>query len=239
MHVSKTETKVGHMRTTVTHKGRRFVVESYVDPHPGKAASDRVTWTESCPRCGGSGVYRWWTTFGTASGTCFGCFGRGKVDRSQAVSTLRREARLAALFREHGSQLADEAATAMEAAEAARLAAEFEAAWVEAHAEQDRRSALNNAPVGAVGERLRNLEGIVTVATGYRRPSFNGFDTDYVKILIVQLPTGQVLKMQGQAECLYGPDRGDRVRVTGTVKEFDTYKGQLQTVLSRPALAAA
>ncbi|WP_074246153.1 hypothetical protein [Mycobacteroides abscessus] len=150
----------------VTHQGRRFTVETYVDPCPGKAATDRICWTETCGRCGGSGIFTWWTSRGQAGGTCFGCDGAGRLVRSRAVSMFRRDARLEALFREHGQQLADEAAAAAQAAQTARRAAEFDWAWEAAHAEQERRAGLNNTPAGAEGQRLRDLEASVTVSAG-------------------------------------------------------------------------
>lgn len=233
---SKIENMVGRMGTAVvTHQGRRFTVETYVDPYPGKAATDRVCWTETCGRCGGSGIFTWWTSHGQAGGTCFGCDGAGRLLRSRAVSMFRREARLEALFREHGQQLADEAAAAAAAAETARRAAEFDWAWEAAHAEQERRAGLNNTPAGAEGQRLRDLEASVTASAGFERTGYTGH-TEYVKIVVFMLESGQVLMCKGTAGCLYGVGRGDRVKLTGTVCGTSMYRGQLQTVLQRPKI---
>lgn len=220
--------------TTVTLNGRAFKVSTYVDPHPGLAGSDRIEWTEDCGRCGGTGVYTWWNSMGRCQGTCFGCCGAGRVERSSAVSTLRRSAKLDALFREHGEQLAAEVAAKRAEIEAAERAAEFARAWDDAHAEQARRAALNNEPAGEVGERLRDLDAVVEVSTHFERPSFSGYGTEMVKIVVFKLPTGQVLKAQGSASALYGLDRGDQVKVSGTVKGFSEYQGQMQTLIQRP-----
>lgn len=233
---SKIENRVRRMSTAVvTHQGRRFTVETYVDPYPGKAATDRICWTETCGRCGGSGIFTWWTSTGQAGGTCFGCDGAGRVSRSRAVSMFRRDARLEALFREHGQQLADEAAAAAQAAETARRAAEFDWAWEAAHAEQEPRAVLNNTPAGTEGERLRDLEASVTVSAGFERTGYTGH-TEYVKIVVFTLETGQVLMCKGTASCLYDVGRGDRVKITGTVCGTGMYRGQLQTVLQRPKI---
>ncbi len=210
-------------------------MESYVDPHPGKAASDRIRWSETCGRCGGTGIFTWWTHAGKAGGTCFGCYGDGRIERSRSVSLLRREARLEALFREHGQQLADEEAAAAEAAESIRRADELAQAWDAAHAEQTRRAALNNTPAGVEGERLRDLDAVVTVSAGFERIGYTGH-TEYVKIVVFTLDSGQVLKCMGTAQGLYEVARGDRVKLTGTVSGTGMYHGQLQTVLQRPKI---
>ncbi|QTF82094.1 hypothetical protein SEA_FEFFERHEAD_95 [Mycobacterium phage Fefferhead] len=219
--------------TTVTYQGMKFVVESYVDPCPGLGARDRVEWVEDCGRCGGSGVYRWVNAMGNCEGSCFGCWGTGKVERSQAAQTLRKIAREDALHREHGDAIAEYHANIARENIAREQAAELAAAWDEAHAEQARRAAMNNGTVGEVGERLRNLDAEVVVSAGFERDKFNGYGTEYVKLVIFKLTDGRVLKASGTGMSLYGLDRGDKVRVTGTVKDFGEYKGQVQTILQR------
>ncbi|AVO21977.1 hypothetical protein I5G90_gp62 [Mycobacterium phage Adonis] len=219
--------------TTVTYQGMKFVVESYVDPCPGLGARDRVEWVENCPRCGGSGVYRWVNAMGNCEGSCFGCWGTGKVERSQAAQTLRTAARQDALHREHGEAIADYHANIARENEARELAT----AWDEAHAEQARRearlAAMNNNTVGEVGERLRNLDAEVVVSAGFERDAYRGYGTEYVKIVVFALADGRQLKAMGTGNALYGLDRGDKVRVTGTVKGTGEYRGQVQTILQR------
>ncbi|WNM74169.1 hypothetical protein SEA_NERGAL_78 [Mycobacterium Phage Nergal] len=227
------------MSTKVQYNGKTYTVETYVDPHPGKLGSDRIEWIEACYRCGGSGIYRWVNAMGVCEGSCYGCWGTGKVERSRAVSTDRRQARLDAVLREHGDAIAAEAADAAAKAEAERLAAELAEAWDAAHAEQARRAAMNNTPAGEVGERLRNLDAEVIVSAGFERDKYQGYGTEYVKIVVFKLASGQVLKAMGTARDLYGLDRGDKVRVTGTVKGIGEYKGQVQTVLQRVKVEVA
>ncbi|ALF01454.1 hypothetical protein SEA_LILPHARAOH_76 [Mycobacterium phage LilPharaoh] len=221
------------MSTTFKYQGRTFELHTYVDPHPGKHGHDRVYWTEDCCRCGGSGIYRWVNHMGKCEGTCYGCWGTGKVERQNAVQTLRRYAKLDALWAEYGDQLAAEAQAEAAERAAAEAAEEFARAWDEAHAEQARRAALNNAPAGEVGERLRNLDAEVTVSAGFERDKYAGYGTEYVKLVVFKLADGRVLKATGTARDLYGLIRGDKVRVTGTVKGFGEYQGQRQTILNR------
>ncbi|KMV19713.1 hypothetical protein ACT17_06120 [Mycolicibacterium conceptionense] len=221
------------MTTAVKYQGKTYQVHGYVDPYPGKKPTDRIYWTEDCWRCGGTGIFKWWTSVGLARGTCFGCGGARTVERSRAVSSYRREARVDAVLAEYGDQIAAEHAEKAAAAEAERLAEEIAQAWEEAHAEQARRAALNNEPVGTEKERLRDLDAVVEVSSGFERSGYAG-GTEYCKIVVFKLPSGQMLKCMGTADALYGLDRGDRVKVTGTVKGLDEYKGQVQTVILRP-----
>ncbi|ASR84839.1 hypothetical protein SEA_HURRICANE_95 [Mycobacterium phage Hurricane] len=221
------------MSVKVTYQGMKFDVVGYVDPHPGKLGTDRIEWLEDCGRCGGSGLYRWVNSFGVCEGTCYGCFGTGKVERSQAVSTARKAAREAALFAEHGDAIAEYHAN-IARENAARELAE---AWDAAHAEQARRearlAAMNNNTVGEVGERLRGLDAEVVVSAGFERDKYAGYGTEYVKIVVFKLADGRVLKAMGTSRDLFGLDRGDMVKVTGTVKGYGEYKGQTQTLLQR------
>lgn len=43
-----------------------------------KAGNPVNRYHESCHRCGGTGIYRWHTSFGPAAGTCFNCGGDGR-----------------------------------------------------------------------------------------------------------------------------------------------------------------
>ncbi|ASW31838.1 hypothetical protein I5G86_gp07 [Mycobacterium phage DarthP] len=219
--------------TTVTYQGRKFVVETYVDPYPGKAAGERIEYREDCGRCGGSGIYTWYNSMGKCQGSCFGCWGMGKVERSLSVNVARRDARIDAVMREHGDALAAEWQAADEAAAAAELAREVAADHDEALREQARRAALNNNTIGAEGERLRNLDAEVVVSSGFDRDKFNGYGTEYVKLVVFKLADGRVLKATSTGMSLYGLNRGDKVRVTGTVKGSGEYKGQVQTILQR------
>jgi hypothetical protein len=229
----------------VTFKGVLGVkpLLSYVDPHPGLHGSDRVSFSVPCDRCNATGVYRWWTHYGQAAGTCFKCFGTTKHVYDRAVVSIRKDAKVEAYARDYAADIAAHHAAqraAAEAAEAAaaveRAAAEAEAAAAAAAAEEARIASLNNEPVGELGQRVRNIEATIEVSTGYERPSFRGYGTDFVKVVTAKLADGRVVLMKGQANALYGLDKGDQVRITGTVAGFPLYQGQLQTLLQRPAI---
>lgn len=222
--------------TVVTMGGRKFTVTTYVDPYPGMKGTDRITTRDTCSRCGGTGIFVWWNSMGECRGTCFLCFGVGTVDHSRAVSTLRREARQDAVWREHGEMLRAETAAKMAAEAAAVEAAQFAQAWDDAHAEQDRRNALVQGFVGDIGDKI-DATGTVTVATTFEVPSFSGYGTDLKALVVVTLDDGHVVKCTGTGRTLYrGGHTGDRVRVTGTVKDLRPYRGQDQTILTRAKL---
>lgn len=222
--------------TTVRMGGRKFVVTTYVDPYPGRNGSDRISTKDTCSRCGGSGIFVWWTSAGKAGGTCFLCLGAGIVVHSRAISTLRREAKVDAVWREHGDTLRAETAAKMAAEEAAALAANYARDWDAAHAEQDRRNALVQGFVGEVGDKI-DATGVVTTATSFEVPAFNRDGTDLKALVAVTLDDGRVVKAVGTGRTLYrGGHTGDRVRVTGTVKAHGSYRGQDQTILTRTKL---
>lgn len=164
----------------------------YTDPFPGAAGSDLVK--EDCWKCGGDGMYHAPSGFviqnpygprGHAIKGCFACRGRGHryVKVSSVRARVRRDVK-AALQRD-----ADAAAHAAAAAQAA--ADDFAAAWDEAHAEQDRRAALNNTPAGAPGQKLTGLTGTVEVATDIEVAGFRGYGTDHKRLIVVKLPNGR------------------------------------------------
>lgn len=205
-------------------------LHDYVDAYAGQAPTDRVP--VNCGRCGGRGRIEAFSFID--GGRCWGCFGSG-MD-SISVATARKNARSDAFLAEYGDQI--DAYWAVENAriEAAAKAAEFAEAWDAAHAEAVRRAAMNTNTLGAVGERLKNIEATVTVSTGFERDAYRGYGTEFVKIVVMTTGDGTVLKVSGVANCLYGLERGDRVKVTGTVKEHSSYRGQIQTVLQRPVI---
>lgn len=229
----------------VTFKGVLGVLPllSYVDPHPGLHGSDRISFSVPCDRCGATGVYRWWTHYGEAAGTCFKCFGTAKYVYDRAVVSIRKDAKAAAYARDYAADIAAhhaaqraEAEAAEAAAAVARAAAEAEAAAAAAAEEQARLASLNNNPVGELGQRVRSIEATIEVSTGYERPSFRGYGTDFVKIVTAKLADGRVILLKGNANGLYGLSKGDKVLITGTVAGFPEYHGQVQTQLQRPVI---
>lgn len=47
---------------------------------------------QTCDRCGGTGVFRWTTGFGTQSGVCFKCNGLGKISKEVRLYTEKQHA---------------------------------------------------------------------------------------------------------------------------------------------------
>ncbi|WP_006243941.1 hypothetical protein [Mycolicibacterium tusciae] len=209
----------------------------YTDPYPGAKGTDLVK--EDCWKCGGDGMYHAPSGFviqnpygprGDAIKGCFAC--RGVGHRWVKVSSVRARIRrgvTATLQR-------DADADVHAAAAAARAAEDFAADWEEAHAEHARRAALNNTPAGDPGQKLAELTGTVVVAANIEVTGFRGHGTDIKRLIVVTLDSGQAIKAFGTGSTLFAVNRGDRVTVSGTVKELDTYRGQLQTVLTRTKL---
>lgn len=215
--------------TTLKYGGKTYELHQYVDPHPGKGARERIHWREACYRCGGSGIYRWMTGWGPASGTCFACWGAGKVERSNAVQTLRKRAKEAALFAEYGDELRAEAEAAAEVARAAHAAAEFAEHWEEAHAEQERRAALVQGFLGEPGEKITNIEMTVRYAKYNEAPAWNRSASMFI---IGETDAGQVIKISGSSRGLFGLERGQRATIlSAKVKGHGEYEGQQQTIL--------
>ncbi|MCT7373263.1 hypothetical protein A7R75_30205 [Mycolicibacterium llatzerense] len=209
----------------------------YADPYLGRRGSDLVR--ETCGKCGGDGVYHAPSGFviqnpyapvGVTFRGCFDCMGVGH--RYVKVSSVRSRIRRAVK-----AQLQRDAdAEAYAAEHAARQAAELAEAWEEALAEDERRAALNNEPVAAIGEKITGATGVVEVSKTIEVPGFR-YGTDYKRLVVVKLQSGQVVKTFGAGEKLFGTRRGDRVTITrATVKAHETYQGQLQTVVIRLAL---
>lgn len=208
----------------------------YVDPFPTLKGADRV-W-EHCGSCR-DGVYTGpsrvhWDNGRGDTTWCFYCHGAG--GRYVLVSSKRASARKYAKNEAVRQQqrLEWEAGAPARAAEEARV----EAAKVAA--EEARRAALVTGFAGQVGDRLKGLEATVDVAMTFPVPSFTGYGADVMKALVVLtlVDTGQVLKTTGTGNTLYGLKRGDKVKVTGTVKDHSNYQGQDQTVLTRAKLEA-
>ena len=206
----------------------------YTDPYPDAKGSDLVQ--EPCWKCGGDGLYHAPSGFviqnpygrrGDTIRGCFACLGVGHrvVKVSSVRARIRRDIK-AILQRD--TEAAAHAATAAEHA-----AAQWAADWDEAHAEQTRRAALNNSPAGDLGDKLSALTGTVTVATTIEVPGFRGYGTDLKRLIVITLDSGQVLKTIGTGATLFNAHRHDRVTISGTVKDFDDYRGQTQTVLTR------
>ncbi len=222
-----------------THPGVTFEAVQYVDPFPGRKGDEIVRIT--CDDCYGTGVYQ------APSGLViqnpyapntnfkghFYCMGKGFLERK--VSSVRASERRRTKNINEARKLAaiyEAEAPARALAETARHQAELDEAHAEAQAEQDRRDALVTGFVGEMGDRLKNLEGTITTAITFEVPGFN-YGTVVKALVVVTLANGKQIKTVGTGDSLYGWERGDKVLVTGTVKDHGNYCGQDQTILTR------
>jgi len=216
--------------TKVTMGGRTWTVTTYVDPCPGMKGDDKVRRVERCGRCGGVGRIEAFAFI--EGGRCFGGHGAGSIIRYPRVSTLRRDARIDAVWREHGATMRAETAAKQAEVDAANAAAELAEAWDAAHREQARRAAMVTGFVAEVGDKFTGT-GVVTVATTFEVPAYSGRGMDMKALVVVTLEDGRVVKAIGTGRTLYGVERGARVTITGTVKRHANYRGQDQTELTR------
>lgn len=85
-----------------------------------------------------------------------------------------------------------------------------------------------NEHVGKVGERLRDL----TLTVDYVHQMTSEWQENYIHMLILVDADGRKFKW---VKTTVGsvPAKGDKVKLTGTVKEHAVYKGTNQTVLTR------
>ncbi|QDF19397.1 hypothetical protein [Mycolicibacterium fortuitum] len=202
----------------------------YTDPHPGRDAKDRVP--VPCAKCGGTGRIE---AFGYIDGgRCWDCNGHGQS--SISVGTARKYARSEAFALEYGDQIDAYWRDIEEKNRVAREAAEWAAAWDEAHTENARRATLNQTVMGQEGDKLADIEVTVEVAKSIEVPGYR-YGTDWKRFVVLKTADGQVAKVFGTAECLWKVERGDRAVIRrATVKRHDEYQGQKQTELTRVKL---
>lgn len=209
---------------TVTYKSALIgtvVLNTYVDPCPGKLGTDKVPST--CGRCGGKGYFNCYGHI--YNGRCFQCGGAGQVPTN--VSTVRRHARTDAFATEYADELAAYWA-AFEAAQATAAAeAEFAAAYDAAYTEAARRAALVQGFLGEVGEKVA-FTGTVKVAK-YCAGSYNRSSSMF---LVFTTDAGQNVSGFSSSQTVFELGRGDRVSITAKVKKVESYQGQDQTVVT-------
>jgi phage/plasmid primase-like uncharacterized protein len=204
---------------------------TYVDPFPGMKNTDKVQVT--CGNCDGTGEYQApsgysWVRNGRSTTWCFKCGGDGHVMRG--VQSQRRLALQVAWWAEYGQ--AEEAAQVAES-NARIAAAELAQAWDDAQAEQARRAQMVQGFLGQIGDKVTGQDGTVKVAK-YMPSQQYGWSASM--FIVIELDSGQVVKLSGSGESLFSVERGDKVTVTGTVKDQQVYNGQDQTVLTRAKL---
>lgn len=217
---------------------------SYSDPHPGLRGSDRVS--ETCGRCGGSGLYvgptnaKWENGSGSGSRPyCFQCGGAG-VQRV-LVSSVRARVRREVAARAEQERRDAETVAARAAWEAAGYAALL------AEAETAREGLRTGDPLGrALGyaiDALNSYRATEAQADAVRHALAAIADAEVEKGEVVEgrreivgtvlqtklqeSPFGSAWKMLvdegttrlwGTIPASIDPERGDRVRLTATVQ---------------------
>lgn len=217
--------------TLKTDKGNEYQHVLYTDPYPENKGSDRIRF--ECHYCLGTGVYQgksgltfYTPAVGGVDKGCFSCNGTGQYTR--LVSSLRAaERREVNRINESRANDADwnSAEATAEREEAARKEQE------EAdRAEAERLAGMTQGFIGEVGERIRNLTATVKVNYQFEANDFRTGALITKSLLIFQLEDGREAKWTTGVQWL---EQGQKVSLTGTVKDHDNYKGQDQTVLTR------
>ena len=200
--------------------GKRELV-SYVEPYPGKTNADLTT--TDCGRCSGTGYtcFKW-----VHNGVCFECGGNGR--KNITVGTMRKRAKQDAYAVDFAVELAEfRAVQRWLQAEAFWIHDQAEIAAAKA-AEEARLASLVQGFVAEVGAKVVDLAVTIKVAK-YCAGSWNRSSSMFI---IAETASGQVVKVFGSSESLFGLQRGDAVTLTGKVKEHAEWNGQQQTVLS-------
>lgn len=212
--------------TETTAKGNDYRVVVYVDPFPGRKGSDRIY--EECAKCSGRGVVNYGNVTFRAHGVedrhCFDCGGSGQTSAlvSSLRSTARRQAKAQTL---RNAEAADFAAEAP-AREAAKLEADHEAALrVEAA-----RAAKPKGFLGTEGERVRNLNAQVAMIRSFESQNYQTGAPELKYLVKFDVLGRTAVWFTGNPGSL---EEGQFVSLTGTVKGFDNYQGEDQTVLTR------
>ena len=191
-----------------------------------------------CPRCDGKGVYIIGVCNGQPvlspvdSGVCFKCGGTGKEWGKWKEYTPEYEAKLAERREKRRAKLL--ANQAEEIAERKRKAQEEEEARLKAKAEEEAREAERKAKsnyIGSAGEKV-SLEAIYIGSPHYERPAF-GYGTETAYIHTFKVDDNVVIWNTTSYNGIYDLEEGDKVKLTGTIKEHKEYKGEKQTTLIR------
>ena len=179
-----------------------------------------------CDRCGGTGGSDNWKYTGY---TCYKCGGAGTVfstwiERTpeyEAKLIAKRNAKIEAEAKAHEAEIAKAKAEAEAEAEKWRIIEAANAAFDIA------RKAVSNY-VGNIGDKL-NMTVVLdhTAWFDFRM----GWKEERMFIHTFRDICGNTLVWKTSKSLMF--DNGDTVVLTGTVKEFNEYKGEKQTVLTR------
>jgi hypothetical protein len=168
-----------------------------------------------CGKCSGKGHINGFEHI--LSGVCFRCNGTGR-----APSRLFTDAQLIAKAKRQQREEAKQAAKW-----AAGAAARYDEAWEEAHVELEEFNArAARTFIGAVGEKISTT---VTIDARIKIDSYYG-----TKLLIkMSDEAGNLLTTFTDAKWAWNSEAGDKLDITGTVKNHEIYRGDKQTVLTR------
>ena len=214
--------------------GDRVLLKEYKN---GNKLFGIVTW---CCKCEGTGKVIW----SYADHVCFDCNGKGwyyTEEREYTPENLaKREARLAKLVAKREAEEAEREAKRQE--KEAKREAERQA-WIEANRGQF---------IGNIGDKIQ-VEVTLERTFSYERPCFNApwttecvtgyvFKTDDGNTLVWKT-TGALFKKEyredghlcdnkGQYEPIV-PEEGNRITISGTIKDHEEYNNVNQTILNR------
>lgn len=85
---------------------------------------------------------------------------------------------------------------------------------------------------GVIGKR-QDFEAIVVRKAGYSRPAFNRYHDEWVNIITLVTNDGVCLVTKGTS---FDADVGQRISFKATVKQYDEFRGQAQTLIQRVAV---
>lgn len=191
----------------------------------------------SCWKCGGTGTYRWGAVINGVSqfaGVCYACGGSGKEIKIEKEYTPEHEAKLAKArakrmakkIEEHEAKLAEQRAIndAIKAKEEAR----------KAEIETERAKARETSQyVGSIGDKIT-----VEVTFVFEASFETQFGTQH--IYTFRDDEGNTLVWKTSAFLWYEVGnketpvcKGDKIRLTASIKDHSEYRGERQTILQR------
>jgi len=195
----------------------------------------------TCDRCGGDGVYKWGGMISDLggrprprfAGTCFKCGGAGVIDAIEKEYTPERRAQLDKQNEKRAAKTAEKRAA--ELAEQDRI---NEARRVEREKREAERAAARAVSqyVGQIGDKVQSW---VTLTRVGNYPARDYFGREAVGAVYTFTDDGgNVMVWFTQRGGLgdYNINTGDRIQIAGTVKKYQEYDGQKQTVLTRVKL---
>lgn len=208
-----------------------------------KNGNIKIETNAPCDRCGGEGVYFIGVNNGQPvpswvdNGVCFKCLGTGRMSEMRILMTPENRKKADARAKRREAKIA---------AEIEKKEAEREAKRQAEIAEQERREAeiaerkAQSSYFGQIGERV-TLDLVLVASPSWEQKTYAGFGTELMHCHILQDAEGNTFTWK-TANSINVPlgdyqykvaEPGDKVKLTGTIKEHTEYKGEKQTVLTR------